>query len=162
MPQSQDGLPFSPHGLHVLAVDDDKLCLKVIAKMLQQCHYEGNFNLFCLPRRRETSLAPSERCSRCALTRFTSRTIVCHIHCLMLAWHLVHTCPVCFMCCAIFPAICGRSHTSGLGANVSFGGHSQHLLPMPALGMPLVSRDQMGCVIMGLRLSVLARLGCSS
>jgi hypothetical protein len=42
-----DGLPFSPHGLHVLAVDDDKLCLKVIAKMLQQCHYEGNHDLFC-------------------------------------------------------------------------------------------------------------------
>lgn len=42
MPGAQgDGLPFSPHGLHVLAVDDDKLCLKVIAKMLQQCHYEG-------------------------------------------------------------------------------------------------------------------------
>jgi PleD family two-component response regulator len=32
---------FSPAGLRVLVVDDDKLCLKVIAKMLQQCHYEG-------------------------------------------------------------------------------------------------------------------------
>lgn len=42
-----NGLPFSPQGLHVLAVDDDKLCLKVIAKMLQQCHYEGNYTLCC-------------------------------------------------------------------------------------------------------------------
>ena len=32
---------FSPAGLRVLAVDDDKLCLKVISKMLQQCNYEG-------------------------------------------------------------------------------------------------------------------------
>lgn len=27
--------------LRVLVVDDDKLCLKVISKMLQQCNYEG-------------------------------------------------------------------------------------------------------------------------
>ena len=32
---------FSPSGLRVLAVDDDKLCLKVISRMLQQCNYEG-------------------------------------------------------------------------------------------------------------------------
>lgn len=32
---------FSPAGMVVLVVDDDKLCLKVIAKMLTQCNYEG-------------------------------------------------------------------------------------------------------------------------
>jgi PleD family two-component response regulator len=32
---------FSPAGLRVLVVDDDKLCLRVISKMLQQCSYEG-------------------------------------------------------------------------------------------------------------------------
>lgn len=32
---------FTPAGLRVLVVDDDKLCLKVISKMLQQCNYEG-------------------------------------------------------------------------------------------------------------------------
>jgi hypothetical protein len=32
---------FTPAGLRVLVVDDDKLCLKVVSKMLQQCNYEG-------------------------------------------------------------------------------------------------------------------------
>lgn len=34
---------FSPAGLRVLVVDDDKLCLKVISRMLQQCSYEGAY-----------------------------------------------------------------------------------------------------------------------
>jgi hypothetical protein len=32
---------FTPAGLCVLVVDDDKTCLKVISKMLMQCNYEG-------------------------------------------------------------------------------------------------------------------------
>jgi PleD family two-component response regulator len=40
---------WSPAGLRVLVVDDDKLCLKVIAKMLQQCNYEGrsSYHVLC-------------------------------------------------------------------------------------------------------------------
>lgn len=30
-----------PAGLRVMVVDDDKLCLAVIAKMLTKCSYEG-------------------------------------------------------------------------------------------------------------------------
>ena len=37
---------FSPAGMVVLVVDDDKLCLKVIAKMLSQCNYEGTRLIF--------------------------------------------------------------------------------------------------------------------
>lgn len=39
--QDDTAAGFSPAGMVVLVVDDDKLCLKVIAKMLTQCHYEG-------------------------------------------------------------------------------------------------------------------------
>ena len=30
-----------PAGLRVLAVDDDRVCLLILGKMLQQCHYKG-------------------------------------------------------------------------------------------------------------------------
>ena len=34
-----------PAGLKVLAVDDDPLCLKVVAEMLKRCNYEGEMLL---------------------------------------------------------------------------------------------------------------------
>ena len=45
---------FTPAGLRVLAVDDDKTCLKVISKMLEQCNYEGVS--LCVPFRCTRSL----------------------------------------------------------------------------------------------------------
>jgi PleD family two-component response regulator len=42
---------FTPVGLRVLVVDDDKTCLRVISKMLEQCNYEGDasFGRWTLP-----------------------------------------------------------------------------------------------------------------
>jgi two-component response regulator (ARR-B family) len=33
--------PGFPSGLRVLVVDDDPLCLMIVAKMLRRCNYQG-------------------------------------------------------------------------------------------------------------------------
>lgn len=53
--QAADEAGFSPAGMRVLVVDDDKLCLKVIAKMLTQCNYEGVYFLLSLYHRRKAA-----------------------------------------------------------------------------------------------------------
>ena len=64
-----------PAGLKVLAVDDDPLCLKVVAEMLKRCNYEGEMLL-------PSSVAAlllgelSATVTACSLSAFSSAAVI--------------------------------------------------------------------------------------
>jgi hypothetical protein len=84
---------FTPAGLRVLVVDDDKTCLRVISKMLEQCNYEGN----CFPitlLRRVTYTGRSFKRNQYITTKYNVQAL--HVLCI---FRLAGVAPANLHCC---------------------------------------------------------------